>query len=351
VIQFIPEWIELVSLTYLIGTLTGRIWIFPPSGSFPENENPMGRAWQFFGACLTAMIVTSIIGLFLRASEMSGEPFPEIWGTLPTVIFQTHFGHVWLIRISALLVLGGAFRTGTRIRTKREYLLLLLAFSIVISMTESASGHASDAGDFSLPEFSDWLHLMAASVWGGGLFALSTSVLPALEKGGWDHGKAWVTAGIARRFSAMAGVAVGLIAVTAFCNSVLYVGNFAALVKTPYGRTTTMKLLLFVAIVGLGAVNRYVGIPLLQSKAGLVPGPRGIRHIMWNRFGRGSVGKTAPELVRHFSRVVKIEAALILAILLGAALLHHQIPARHLARMGNHPDGAPMHPERTDQSP
>ncbi len=148
----------------------------------------------------------------------------------------------------------------------------------------------------------------------------------------------------------MAGVAVGLIAVTALSNTVLYVGSFAALVTTPYGRTTTMKLLLFVAVAGLGVFNRYVGVPLLQSKAGLVPGARGIRHIMWNRFGRGSVGKTTPELVRRFGRAVKIEAALILAILLGAALLHHQIPARHLARMGNHPDGTHVHPEGIDQS-
>lgn len=147
----------------------------------------------------------------------------------------------------------------------------------------------------------------------------------------------------------MAGVAVSLIAVTALSNTVLYVGSLAALVKTPYGRTATMKLLLFVAVVGFGVFNRYVGVPLLQSKAGLVPGARGIRHIMWNRFGKGSVGKTAPEVVRHFSRVVKIEAALIIAILLGAALLHHQIPARHLERMGNHPDGTHMHPEGMDE--
>jgi putative copper resistance protein D len=350
-IRSIPEWIELVSLSCLIGTLTGGIWIFPPSGDPQENENTMGRAWQLFGACIIAMILTSVVCFFLRASEMSGQPFPEVWGMLPTVLFRTHFGHIWLVKVSALLALGIVFTAGMRNRTKRAYLFLPLILCIVISMTESASGHASDAGDFSLPEFWDWLHLIAASVWGGGLFALSTSVLPALEKRGWNQEEAWVTAGIARRFSAMAVAAVGLIAVTAFCNSVLYVGSFAALVKTPYGRTATLKLLLFVAVIGLGVFNRYVSVHLLQSKAGLIPGRRGMRRIIWNRFGEGPHGKTVSELLRNFSRAVKIEAVLILAILLGAALLHHQIPARHLARMRNYPGGTHMRLNGIDQSP
>ncbi len=350
-IHFIPEWIELVSLAFMIGALSGRIWIFPSSsGSLLAHENSVDRVWRLFGACIASIVVTNAIGLFLRASEMSGKLFSEIWGILPTVIIRTHFGRVWLIRTIALIALAVAFKAGARIRARRGYLFLLLVFPIVISMTESASGHASDAGDFSLTEFGDWLHLISASLWGGGLFVLPLSVLPALDKGGWNTGKTRVTADIACRFSRMAGLAIALIAVTALYNSILYVGGFAALATTPYGRTALMKLLLFLAVLGFGAFNRYESVPLLRYKAGLMPRGRGISRFVLNRFGAGLALKKDEDIARHFSRRVKIEAALILAILLGAALLRSEIPPHHLARLEHHPAGA-MDPEGMDHSP
>jgi putative copper export protein len=337
-IHFIPEWIELISLTFLIGTLSSRIWVFPPtSQGISEDKNAMGRAWHLFGVSILLMLVMSAIGLVLRTSEMSGESFSTLWGSLPLVVLRTHFGLVWLIRVSVLLVLGFALKIWTRHRDKRGFLSILLALALVISITESASGHASDAGDFSLPEIADWLHLIAASLWGGGLLVLSISILPALKKGEWNQATAQQIAQIARRFSAMAGAAVVIAAITALYNSVQYVGSFAALVKTPYGRTALIKLLAFLVILWLGAFNRYASVPLLQRAASLSRSrqtpPNPIRLPFW----RGLTAKTGDEIARYFRRAVALEAILFTGILLCAALLRSEIPSRHLTRMEAQP--------------
>src|SRR5208282_2346319 len=109
----------------------------------------------------------------------------------------------------------------------RIWQLIMLAFTVVISMTLSASGHASDKGDFSIDEIMDWLHLVAVSVWGGGLCVLSIVVLPRLM--GPDDRRKLLIADIAGRFSKMAGIAVGIVASTALYNFLVYVGSFEAL--------------------------------------------------------------------------------------------------------------------------
>ncbi len=115
----------------------------------------------------------------------------------------------------------------------------MLCIAVIIAMTESASGHASDKGDFSIPEIMDFLHLLAAGAWGGGLFALSLVILPKLARAG-DQAAALI-ADIARRFSRIAGIAVGIIAITALYNAWSFVGSFEAIWTSPYGWTVFAK--------------------------------------------------------------------------------------------------------------
>ena len=141
-------------------------------------------------------------------------------------------------------------------------------------MTESASGHAADAGDFSIIEISDWLHLLAASVWGGGLFALSLAILPSFAKAGDQQAR--LTADAASRFSRIAGFAVGIIVLTALYNAWMYVGSITALIKSSYGWTIIAKIVLLFFLLYIGAFNRYVRVPRMRKAAGLPEGRMGI---------------------------------------------------------------------------
>ena len=81
---------------------------------------------------------------------MSGQPFPAFLSVVPTVIFRTHYGIVWIIRIGVfyLLVIS---KMAVRYRDTPAFLLFMLVLILIVSITSSASGHASDAGDLSLP--------------------------------------------------------------------------------------------------------------------------------------------------------------------------------------------------------
>jgi putative copper export protein len=210
----------------------------------------------------------------------------------------------------------------------------MLLLALIVSMTASASGHASDAGDFSLPEIMDWLHLLGASFWGGGLAVLSLFVLRDLTGG--KNPPPPLIAVVVDRFSSMAGFAVAAVAATALYNAWFYVGSVNAVLKTPYGWTVLVKIFLFFIVVNLGAFNRYISVPLLQEQAGFSAESRGIfTRIALRIFPRLQPRGSGNQILMRFMRSVRVEAVIIAAILLCAALLRHEIPARHLSHLGH----------------
>jgi putative copper export protein len=209
-------------------------------------------------------------------------------------------------------------------------------------MTASASGHASDAGDLSMPEIIDWLHLLAACLWGGGLMVLSLSILPNLVRE--QDRTASLTADVAGRFSQIAGIAVGVTSVSALVNLWYYVKFLDALWKTPYGRTVIAKIVLFGFLVGLGAFNRYVSIPLLKERAGIpVDKPDILGRLAGAFFAPFKRNLGGGRIAPVFKRLVRTETLLIIGVLFCAALLRHGVPARHMSQMGHVREGGAYH--------
>jgi uncharacterized membrane protein len=73
---------------------------------------------------------------------------------------------------------------------------------------------------------------------------------------------------VVRRFSTLALVAVAWLAATGLFAAYLHVGDPRLLVPTTYGRTLIAKLVLFAALVALGAVHRRMSIPRLDKAVG-----------------------------------------------------------------------------------
>jgi putative copper resistance protein D len=149
--------------------LVCRLWVFTLSAraGFIEQENILANTRRLLRACVVLMIVSSGAVLILRAAEMSGHPLSTVLPVLPTVIFRTHLGHAWIIRIGALILLFFTLTAAGRRHDSRRLTGFMLGIAVIIAMTESASGHASDKGDFSVPEIVDFLHLLAAGFLGG----------------------------------------------------------------------------------------------------------------------------------------------------------------------------------------
>lgn len=333
----IPEWLELVSLACCIGVLVCSRWVVGPTrgDALPGQESLLAGMWQLLGIGAAALFASSILGLLVRSAEMSGSPITGVLPVLSTVLLRTHLGHAWILRMAAIVALAVTIMAARGSRHSRLFQNVMLGCAVVVSAIDSASGHAADAGDFSVAELMDWLHLLAALVWGGGLLVLSLVILPRLVKQG-DRA-AWSMAGVATRFSRIAGVGVGLIVLTALYQEWTYGGSVEGLVRSPYGRTIIAKIVLFSVLLILGAFNRYISVPRLQEWAGSAT----TRHGALGRLVAPALLPLArdargPLAASRFTRTVKLEAVLVVAVLLCAALLRHEVPARHAAHLEHH---------------
>lgn len=150
--------------------------------------------------------------------------------------------------------------------------VLLAAFT----MTAHAAGGGLGAAAV------DWIHLLAAAAWVGGLAALllvlAHRTVPARER---------FAGSIVSRFSLVAGSALGVLVVTGVLSTLRFVPSFPAFVITPYGRLLLAKLALVVPMAALGAVNFFVLRPRLVRQTQMHPT---LRRLFASVTGEGSVG-------------------------------------------------------------
>ena len=330
IIRSIPSWLELVALAVCVGTVVCRLWVLPPAvrSVLAGREQLIRRMRLLFVIGIAVVIAGSLCDLVLRAAEMSGAPVRSAVALLPAVVLRTHYGKIWLIRMAVLILIAVMLRTAKRSLDSPAVLALLFVSAAVIAMTESATGHAADAGDLTLAEFMDWSHLMGALVWGGGLLVLTLTLAPPMAETGEKAAHAYAEA--AARFSRIAGIGVGIMFITSLYHAWAYVGSIEALEETVYGRVVTIKSGLFFLLLVLAAFNRYIALPALAEPEGI---PSSLRGTIVRLAAAAS-----PSLMRRpegqaaavrFTRIVRFEAVLMLGVLLCASLLRHDIPASH----------------------
>ncbi len=340
-IHTVVSWLSLWSLALAIAILFFRLPAFLPSAYAPYRPEPIGPSVRPLFAILVVLIAAASLGdLVLRASEMTGRGIPDALGVLSVVVQRTHYGTTWLVRAAAsvLLIMLTLFswegRKGTALR------VVMLALAVVIAWTFSASGHASDQGDFTLQEMMDLLHLLASSLWGGGVLVLALVILPSLLA----RGDLLNLAEVSRRFSRVAGFAVLVLLLAALYNVRVYVGEFKALWTTGYGLTVVAKMILLYFLLLIGAFNRYVSLPfLLHVAGGRLEPPGAVGRVIGLLLDRFRQHLTAP-VTLIFRKALLIEAVLMAAVLLAAAALKHQTPASHLRH------GEQQHIEQTTLS-
>jgi copper transport protein len=118
----------------------------------------------------------------------------------------------------------------------------------------SVAGHALDRGRPFIEFPVDALHVVAASVWVGGLVELAL----VLSAGGRERAR------VARRFSRLAGWSVLVIAVTGVVRAITELGAVDRIWSTGYGRWLIVKTALLAALVAIGWINRSRLLPRLE---------------------------------------------------------------------------------------
>jgi putative copper resistance protein D len=173
------------------------------------------------------------------------------------VLRETDFGPLWTIRILLALILFAALLRAKSANAPQVALSAALLASLALT------GHArSEEGVIeAVHVIADALHLLAAGLWLGSLFGLLL-LLTAPRSTSQQEAATEALGG----FAGTGSFAVATLMATGTVNTALLVGSPEALVSTSYGQLLLCKIALFIAMLGLAAVNRFKLVPRLDRE-------------------------------------------------------------------------------------
>ena len=160
-------------------------------------------------------------------------------------------------------------------------LVFFLALPLVAS--RSFTSHAvAVKEDTMVAVAADAAHLIATGLWGGGLLALFWVLYRGVK--GSALPLSWAAETV-RRFSWLALGSVAVLVLTGLYQSWIHVGNLRTLFGTDYGRVLLFKLVLFIAMLGFGALNFLSTGPRLRHAA-----QGNTNDLSWARKALGRIG-------------------------------------------------------------
>lgn len=282
------------------------------------------RTLHLLGVAVALATLASGGILLSRTLELNGGVWPGLLTDMKVALVVTHFGHVWLWRLPGLALLWLAWSWRLR-RPSAAWTDWLMVIAVAgIALTRSQTGHPADHGDFALSVWVDWCHLLAAGAWVGSLFGMSLAVFPSLLRAG--ESALARAAVLFQRLSTLSGIALTVLLVCGIYNVVQQLGNIHALWTTRYGLILSTKLIIVLAMILLGAHNRYVKLPRLLHASGQVGPESWIGAVFHRVVGRGASMSPGAAVVHQCARAVLIESLLGLAVIATTAFLLHAMP-------------------------
>ena len=221
---------------------------------------------RLYALTAAAGLVFSGLGIIVLAASMSGVPLGQVdASSISLLVFETTIGTAWQVRMAALvLVLGAALFLNVAKHVPAS--LIAVAGGVGLA-TLAWGGHATategTAGTIHLG--SDVIHLLAAGIWTGALLSLSYLLFRPRRKITDAH--VGITHRALASFAFVGTAVVTLIVLTGLVNSWFLIGlqGAGSILASFYGELLIAKLLLFLLMLGLAAVNRYRMTPALEA--------------------------------------------------------------------------------------
>lgn len=260
-------WLFLSGVVFLAGAYTSRVYVTGPSGlevCFPGGRN------KSFGEVVTKYIflvavlaiLANAIHFILHCSIMTETPLNEVFSILPTFLTKTKYGRFTILRtlfLAAIIVVSFVGVLKDQKWATLSGVILSLLLLVVIAM----SGHQGVKGYMNFPFFLDALHLVAVSLWIGGIIFIRF-FLSVFVKGAYLEFWRNLTT-LTNRFSQLATYCVFIAAITGVLLSFVNVKGLTVLVDTPYGTVLLMKIVLVGIIVIIGGINKFSVIPSMNN--------------------------------------------------------------------------------------
>jgi len=253
--------VHIAATVLAAGTVCFMVLVAAPAFGFADGAAADGlralrRRWNLIvWIALAVAILSGLAWLAVLAADIYGAPLVAVClhGGLWSVLSSTRFGLVWTVRLAlalllcALLLRPAARAIGLAQLGAAAGLIALLAF------VGHAGAKPGPAGELHLA--SDIVHLVAAGAWLGGLPALA--MLLSWSRQGPEPALRDIAVRATSRFSVLGMLCVAALLASGLVNSWNLLGGPRDLIGTDYGRLVLLKAALFIAMVGIAAVNRF----------------------------------------------------------------------------------------------
>jgi putative copper resistance protein D len=287
-----------LSLAVAVGAVLAALWLANGTTTWSAAQLRRVRPVRI-GAAAAAIAALGSLLPFVSAS-MAEVPVAAAGEAMGAMLAESHFGLAWTVGMGALLAAALASvipSTGQWLRAVASVNLLVLTVALY---TRSTVSHAAADGDLSVAIVADWMHLCLVCVWVGEVFVAGFVTLSgAIAETAAERAEA---ARYVENLSSSATFALAGIFATGLFSAWHNLGGVAGLTGDSYSIVLLYKLALVALAALLGGFNRFIVMPSLLAG--------------W----RAPDGRAAQRL-RRFRLTLRIEAVVLLAVLVAAAIL------------------------------
>ncbi len=209
------------------------------------------RAYQLIVLGGVLLVMGTLFTAVAQAAAAAGVPLHEAIGRpLADLLLRGRFASIWWPRlgleiVSLLLVVIGGLEGMAAESALATLPAVLLTSSLTSHGAALSSGPAAGIAV-------DWLHIVGATAWVGGLIGLVV-LLPVVYRAG-QSGVGNLPRLISR-FARFALAAAAIVLISGVVQAAIEVGSWTGLLHTAYGELVLMKVGLLAAMLGLAAFN------------------------------------------------------------------------------------------------
>ena len=224
---------------------------------YEQTERRFER--RFALPALLLMLFANIGVLVGQALALTGGRFAQALSPrlLAGLVTTGQFGTFWIMReVVLLLAIVVALytllakptnSTNSWLASLLPWLNLILGLALLLAMVLSGHAAAVASNVVIYAVLNDWLHLLAASLWIGGMMYLATCYLPVLKHTPlMEQAKSLLTT--LPRYTPLAIAGVLIMTLSGPFNATVHLTSWQQLLSTAYGRTLDIKVLLVGAL-------------------------------------------------------------------------------------------------------
>jgi copper transport protein len=262
-----------LSVIFWVGAQVWHCFVLQPLNAEQPLDRRVAQNFQLF-LSLPILLEAFIANLGILIGQglvLTGGNLLQVFPLFGTMMSDGRFGIFWTMREIVLLLAAGlaiyTLQSRKRSPIRDEIISWTnLALGCALLTAETFSGHAVATSDTILTYsvMANWLHLLAASLWIGGMFYLSVVYLPVLKgKSLTQRTQALLTT--LSSFSPLAITGVVLMAITGPFNATVHLTSLSQLVTTLYGRTLLIKIGCVGALLVTSAIHVWLLRPRLKN--------------------------------------------------------------------------------------